>query len=115
MLSKSTPLLLLSLLAVSALILVSCGNKKSFAPKKKKTQKIVGYEIHQPDSSYGNDDVLIWKETTRDNRAFKLPPGTKVEVLKTVDTKEGKTMYQIKDGDERTGWVPKSHCKAIYK
>jgi hypothetical protein len=44
-----------------------------------------------------------------------LPPGTKVEVVNTVDNKDGKIVYEIKTGDGRKGWVPKTHCKAVYK
>jgi hypothetical protein len=94
----------------------SCGSGKAFKPRVKKKPRISHYEIHQPDSTHPNDDVLIWKDSKRDERAFPMKPGTKVEVLETLDDeKQGKIMYKIKTKDDRTGWVPKSHCKAVYK
>ena len=93
----------------------SCGSKKGFAPRPKPKPKISHYAIHQPDVNYPNDDVRISKKPDLEERAFMLPPGTKVEVVNTVDNKDGKIVYEIKTGDDRKGWVPKPHCKAVYK
>ncbi|MHC4599642.1 MAG: hypothetical protein ACYS47_11605 [Planctomycetota bacterium] len=109
-------------LRISALVLpflafglVSCGSGKGFQPRPKPKPRISHYEVHQPDVNYANDDVVIWIDRERGKRAFLLKPGTKVEVVQTVDDKDGKTMYEIKTKDGRKGWVPKTYCKAVYK
>ena len=96
-------------------LLASCGSGKGFKPRPKPKPTISHYEIYQPDSTYAQDDVILWQSPACAARAFLLPPGTKVEVLETVDDKEGKTFYKVKAGGDRTAWVPKSHCKAVYK
>lgn len=108
-------MLILTGLAVLALVASSCGESKAFKPKPKPKQVISHYEIVQPNSTYAADDVIIWSNPDQGQRAFLLKPGTKVEVLKNVDTAEGKTMLQIKTADERTGWVPNTHCVPKYK
>ncbi|MHC4781372.1 MAG: hypothetical protein ACYTFG_22585 [Planctomycetota bacterium] len=98
-----------------SVVLASCGNSKAFVPKKKKKAKISHYEIYQPDSTYKDDDVVIWQKADRDKRAFLLSPGTKVKLLQSKDTADGNIMYEIETADERKGWVPKKWCKAVYK
>ncbi|GEM_PF-2684469 len=104
-----------------ALFLSACENEGMFDRYKKKKgnrREIDHYEIHQPDVNYPNDDVLIWHTPSRNKRKFKLPPGTHVEVLETVDgDKVGSShiMYKIRTADGREGWVPKGWCKQVYK
>ncbi|MHC5040075.1 MAG: hypothetical protein ACYTHM_22435 [Planctomycetota bacterium] len=109
-------------LAGLAFFLSACGKSGGMFDRYKKSRKgkkrIAYYEIWQPDVNYPDDDVLIWKTPGRNNRAFKLPPGTKVDVVETVDgDKYGSqhVMYKIKTADGRTGWVPKKWCKQYYK
>jgi hypothetical protein len=80
--------------------------------------RISHYEIFQPNINYPKDDVIVWKEPARSQRAFLLKPGTKVEVVETVDGDKYGTehvVYRIKTADGREGWVPKPWCKQIYK
>ena len=104
-----------------AFLLSACEGRGMFDRYKKSRrskQRIAYYKIHQPDVNYPNDDVLIWKAPDRENRAFKLAPGTKVTVVETIDGDKYGTkhiMYKIKTADGRTGWVPKKWCKQFYK
>jgi hypothetical protein len=107
-----------------ALFLSGCPRAGGMFDKYKgqsKTQKelrIAYYEIYQPDVYYPNDDVIVWQDPGRNQRAFLLPPKTRVDVLETVDgDKYGSphVMYKIKTTDGRTGWVPKGWCKQVYK
>jgi hypothetical protein len=91
------------------------GRERPRFPTRK---RIAYYQIHQPDVNYPNDDVIIWKAPDRENRAFLLSPGTKVDVIETVDGSKYGTrhiMYKIRTADGRTGWVPKRWCKQFYK
>ena len=61
---------------------------------------------------------LLPDYTPEEQRAFLLAPGTKVDVIETIDgDKYGSPhiMYKIKTADGRTGWVPKKWCKQFYK
>jgi hypothetical protein len=105
-----------------AFVLSACGKGGGMFDRYKKSRKgkkrIAFYKIHQPDVNYPNDDVIIWKAPDRENRAFLLSPGTKVDVIETLDgDKYGSAhiMYKIKTADGRTGWVPKKWCKQFYK
>ena len=109
-------------LACLALFLSACGKSGGMFDRYKKSrkgkQRIAYYQIHQPDVNYPNDDVLIWHDPGRNKRSFKLPPGTKVDVLETIDGDKYGTkhiIYKIKTADGRTGWVPKKWCKQFYK
>lgn len=109
-------------LAALGVLLPACtktgGMFDKYKKSRKGTQRIAYYEIHQPDVNYPNDDVLIWKSPDRKERSFKLPPGTRVDVLETIDgDKYGSPhiMYKIKTADGRTGWVPKKWCRQFYK
>jgi hypothetical protein len=89
-----------------------------YKKSRKGKRRIAYYQIHQPNEVYANDDVIIWKTPSRDARAFVLAPGTKIDVIETVDgDKYGSAhiMYKIKTADGRTGWVPKNFCKQFYK
>ncbi|MCU0722324.1 MAG: hypothetical protein MUC63_01675 [Planctomycetes bacterium] len=86
--------------------------------KSQKELRIAYYEIFQGDVNYPNDDVIIWQDPGRNQRAFLLAPKTRVDVLETVDGDKYGTqhvMYKIKTADGRTGWVPKPWCKQVYK
>ncbi|MCU0723968.1 MAG: hypothetical protein MUC63_10215, partial [Planctomycetes bacterium] len=66
--------------------------------------------IHQPNENYPNDEVIVWKDQGRSQRAFLLPPGEEVENLEEVDgAKSGSphVMCRIRTRDGREGWVPK--------
>jgi hypothetical protein len=81
-------------------------------------KRVAYYRIHQPDVNYPNDHVIIWKDPSRENRAFILSPGTRVDVIETIDgDKFGSRhiMYRIRTADGRTGWVPKPWCKQVYR
>jgi hypothetical protein len=77
-------------------------------------RRFATYRIHQPHVDYRNDDVIIWADPGRTKRLFLLPPGTKVDVIETVDgAKYGSNhiMYKVRTADGRAGWVPKNWCK----
>ncbi|MHC5036322.1 MAG: hypothetical protein ACYTHM_03335 [Planctomycetota bacterium] len=109
-------------LALAALSFTACSKSKpspSTAPGSGKSGgRILHHVIHQPDANYGDDDVIIWQEPERKNRAFKLAPGTKVDVIETVEGDphgvEG-VIFKIKTGEGREGWVPKKWCKPVKK
>lgn len=114
-----------SILALSALAVVlgSCGKSGGMFDRYSKKSRagrtrIAYYEIHQSDVNYPNDDVIIWQDPGRNQRAFLLTPGTKVDVVETVDGDKYGTahiVYKIKTADGRTGWVPKQWCRQVYK
>lgn len=111
----------LSVLSVLSFGLAACnpGNMWSKYDKNKKgKQRIAYYQIHQPHPVYPDDPVNIWKDPGRNQKAFQLAPGTKVDVTETIDGDKYDTphiIYKIKTADGREGWVPKPWCKQIYK
>ena len=107
----------IALLAVAAIAFfsASCPKKELFKPPSQTKQAVSHYEIIQPNTNYPNDEVIIWQTPDLGQRAFLLKPKTKVELVKSQDNSEGKTVYQIKTADDRTGWVPNTHCKPVYK
>jgi hypothetical protein len=93
---------------------VALRAKKILTDLSRRRQTRVLGIIHQPDVNYPNDDVLIWKSPARNRRAFRLAPGTEVEILEEVDGDRFGTphvMFKIRTADGREGWVPKSWCK----
>ncbi|MHC5039381.1 MAG: hypothetical protein ACYTHM_18900 [Planctomycetota bacterium] len=78
------------------------------------TVKTVTHVIHQPDEQFANDEVIIWKDAKRTERAFKLTPGTFVVVLETLDGAEVGSphkMLKIQTEEGEEGWVPDRWCK----
>ena len=113
---RSITITLTFLFAIS--LAVSCGKGPKYKTKKDKKAKISHHVIHQPNATYKDDDVIIWKTPKRKDRAFLLKPGTRIEVTDTVDgEKHGGSGInnKVKDPKDREGYVPKKYCKAVMK
>ena len=77
-------------------------------PVRKNQRQISHYEIFQPNINYPNDDVILWMDPGRNQRAFMLKPGTKVDVIEIVDGEKFGSMhlmYRIRTADGREGWI----------
>ena len=61
---------------VVSCFLVACGNRDEESGDIEQSRSgrtsISHYVIHQPDSTYGNDNVIIWKGPDREKRASRM-------------------------------------------
>ncbi|MHC4781341.1 MAG: SH3 domain-containing protein [Planctomycetota bacterium] len=111
----------LTLILALALFAGACGKPGKMYEKvkpKKGGEKISHYVIHQPNTTHPDDDVIVWKGPDRKDRVCQLPPGTKVDMIETVEGDphgyQG-VLFKIKTADGRTGYVPDKWLKGIKK